>query len=275
MAMHNSTDLKNVITAVFEQMEILEIPTDSAQIVIHKKGSKDLNLWAYSPGEDFSEQINIPYPKNPVFDDYWNNLNRGPFSMHYTKLQKDEFYQTVFMSLQLRHMSEERKKLVFDAEGLNRAFVAIDKAGLAILNYRNIFYSQEVGNILVRLLDVFNQAYTRFLDLQKAENQARESQIEAALERVRSQAMAMHHTDDLSYTIEAFYEQLSSLIDSKVVRCGAGLLSKETTMGEIISASCNSNGEIYSIQGSIDMIGLPIFTIPIRPGYDKKNTIIF
>jgi hypothetical protein len=31
---------------------------------------------------------------------------------------------------------------------------------------------------------VFEQAYTRFLDLQKAEAQARESQIQLALERV-------------------------------------------------------------------------------------------
>ena len=40
---------------------------------------------------------------------------------------------------------------------------------------------------LKRFGKVFEQTYTRFLDLQKAEAQAREAQIEAALERVRSQ----------------------------------------------------------------------------------------
>ncbi len=39
----------------------------------------------------------------------------------------------------------------------------------------------------MRFGKVFQQTYTRFLDLQKAEAQARESQIELALERVRSQ----------------------------------------------------------------------------------------
>jgi hypothetical protein len=45
--------------------------------------------------------------------------------------------------------------------------------------------SEENANILQRFAKVFEQTYTRFLDLQKAEVQAREAQIEAALERVR------------------------------------------------------------------------------------------
>jgi len=43
----------------------------------------------------------------------------------------------------------------------------------------------------MRFGKVFQQTYTRFLDLQKAEAQAREAQIEAALERVRSRTLAM------------------------------------------------------------------------------------
>lgn len=53
-------------------------------------------------------------------------------------------------------------------------------------------------DILERFGRVFEQSYTRFLDLQKAEAQAREAQIEAALERVRSRSMAMHRSEELS-----------------------------------------------------------------------------
>ena len=56
-------------------------------------------------------------------------------------------------------------------------------------------------SILVRFAKVFEQTYTRFLDLQKAEAQAREAQIEAALERVRARAMAMHHSTGVSRNI--------------------------------------------------------------------------
>jgi hypothetical protein len=46
--------------------------------------------------------------------------------------------------------------------------------------------------IFKRFAQVFDLTYTRFLDLQKAEAQAREAQIEAALEKVRSRSLAMH-----------------------------------------------------------------------------------
>jgi hypothetical protein len=50
----------------------------------------------------------------------------------------------------------------------------------------------EAHDIFKRFGKVFEQTYTRFLDLQKAEAQAREAKIEAALERVRSRSMSMH-----------------------------------------------------------------------------------
>ncbi|WP_163500672.1 hypothetical protein, partial [Escherichia coli] len=58
---------------------------------------------------------------------------------------------------------------------------------------------------------VFEQAYTRFLDLQRAEAQAREAQIEAALERVRSKAMAMHNSSDLPATAIIAFSELKKL----------------------------------------------------------------
>ena len=49
----------------------------------------------------------------------------------------------------------------------------------------------DAHDIFKRFATVFEQTYTRFLDLQKAEAQAREAQIEAALERVRGQVNRM------------------------------------------------------------------------------------
>jgi hypothetical protein len=53
--------------------------------------------------------------------------------------------------------------------------------------------STEAAQIFKRFAGVFGQTYRRYLDLQKAEAQAREAQIEASLERVRSKTMAMHN----------------------------------------------------------------------------------
>src|SRR5690606_33074491 len=90
----------------------------------------------------------------------------------------------------------------------------------------------EAHDIFKRFGKVFEQTYTRFLDLQKAEAQAREAQIEAALERVRSKAMSMHKPEDLNTTIGTFYRELEQFSITPR-RCGVGLLQKENRVAEL------------------------------------------
>ena len=71
--------------------------------------------------------------------------------------------------------------------------------------------SKEKANILKRFAKVFEQTYTRFLDLKKAEAQARESQIEAALEKVRSRSLAMHTANELGEVVTVIVEKLKDL----------------------------------------------------------------
>src|SRR5258705_8856021 len=70
---------------------------------------------------------------------------------------------------------------------------------------------QEMWEVFKRFGKVFKQTYTRFLDLQKAEAQARESQIQLALERLRARTMAMQHSNELSDTAKVLFEQFKSL----------------------------------------------------------------
>ena len=78
--------------------------------------------------------------------------------------------------------------------------------------------SEESYNILSRFAQVFDQTYTRFLDLQKAEAQAREAQIEASLERVRTRTMAMQNSKELDGVIKTVYSELKKL-DVSFDRC--------------------------------------------------------
>ena len=70
---------------------------------------------------------------------------------------------------------------------------------------------QQTTEILERFARVFDQTYTRFLDLQKAEAQAREAQIQLALERVRARTMAMQKSEELKEVIQLVYEQFVHL----------------------------------------------------------------
>ena len=69
----------------------------------------------------------------------------------------------------------------------------------------------EEKKILGRFAVEFERAYTRFLDLQKAEVQAREAQVEVALERVRSRTLAMQKSDELAETAAVVFRQLIGL----------------------------------------------------------------
>ena len=89
------------------------------------------------------------------------------------------------------------------------------------------FMTDENFEILNRFSKVFEQAYTRFLDLQKAEAQAREAQIESALEKVRSRTMAMQKSDELADAAYVLFQQLNHL---GVIheRINIGIVKEET-----------------------------------------------
>jgi hypothetical protein len=70
---------------------------------------------------------------------------------------------------------------------------------------------EETIKTLERFASVFDGTYTRFLDLEKAEAQAREAKIEAALEKVRSRTLAMQKSDELAETAAEVFHQLIGL----------------------------------------------------------------
>ena len=69
----------------------------------------------------------------------------------------------------------------------------------------------EQEQIVLRFTKVFELTYRRFLDLRQAEEQAREAQIEAALERVRSRTMAMHQSEEIADITGKIFTELKQL----------------------------------------------------------------
>ena len=83
------------------------------------------------------------------------------------------------------------------------------EGSLNVIAYKSL--SEEDCSIMIRFARVFGLIYRRFLDLQKAEAQAREAQIELSLERVRAGAMAMRQSAELSKLIVVLYQELTKL----------------------------------------------------------------
>jgi signal transduction histidine kinase len=110
---------------------------------------------------------------------------------------------------------------------------------------------------LIRFASVFDLAYRRFEDLKSAELQNRETQIELALERVRSKAMAMHSSEDLGITVDTFFSELKGLGVSPH-RCGVGIVDGKTRIVKIQAIDTNSDQETKKIVGDLKLAGHPV-----------------
>ena len=78
---------------------------------------------------------------------------------------------------------------------------------------------EDETNLFKRFLKVFELSYRRYLDIEKAEAQAREARIETSLERVRSKTMAMHSSNDVGDTVSTMFDEFVRL-GIQTNRCG-------------------------------------------------------
>ena len=251
MGMQKSDELKEVIQVVYEQFIHLNIKVEHTGFVIDYKARDDYNIWIADP-LGVPSQVTIPY-----FDSvYYNRFNEAKekgedfFATNLSFEEKNRFYQKLFEYVP--GLPEEAKEFYFSCPGLAGSTVLLDNVCLYIENFSGTPYSDEENATLMRFGKVFQQTYTRFLDLQKAEAQATEARIEASLEKVRSSAMAMHNSNDISSTTTAVFEELGKL-NIKSKRCGIALLSANSFMGHVYAAATSSDGKFLTLRRSIDM----------------------
>jgi signal transduction histidine kinase len=131
-------------------------------------------------------------------------------------------------------------------------------------------FSDETARLFSRFAAVFAQTYRRFLDLQKAEAQAKEAQIEAALERVRSKTMAMHNSQDVGDTVAILFDELTKLgIQSN--RCGI-VIFNETPISEIWTAKSNRTENDSLVIGRLDVNIHPLLK-SVRTAWEKNESL--
>src|SRR6185312_14347381 len=213
MAMHKSSELLDVIKLLGDQFQLLGFKIHSANFNTSYR-QKDWNLWLYNPGNPvYPEQVHVPYFDHPFFNRTLENIASGSnfHTVDFTKEEKNGFLDHLYAHTIARNSSEERKKFTYDAPGFAWSTVYLKNTALTIANYDAKPYTEEQNAIIRRFGNSFEQAYTRFLDLQKAEAQAREAQMELGLERVRARAMAMHSSSELKEVVQALFEELTHL----------------------------------------------------------------
>jgi hypothetical protein len=81
---------------------------------------------------------------------------------------------------------------------------------------------------------------------------SRELEIEAALEKVRVKAMAMHTSTDVGNATEILFGELENL-GIKTIRCGIIIGKKEERKIELWTATAIDAGNVMQIIGEVDV----------------------
>jgi signal transduction histidine kinase len=154
-----------------------------------------------------------------------------------------EWHEHLIKFSDLKHFPDKIKAYILNAPGFARSSFLLKNIDLYVGNYRAIPFTDEENSIFKRFAHVFEQSYTRFLDLQKAEAQAREAQIENALEKVRSRTMAMQHSHELPEAANNLFLQVQEL---GIPAWSAGYCIWENEDKKMASCNMSSEGEIQN-----------------------------
>ncbi|MCG2613287.1 ATP-binding protein [Terrimonas sp. NA20] len=211
MAMHHSSELKEIIRVLYQQLIYIGMPVEHAGFIIDYKSGDTMKLWI-ADHYKIPSKITIPYFDSPHWNSFLTARETGAnfFANHLDFDEKNRFYTKLFTFFP--ELPAEANEYYFTCPGLAISTVLLENIGVYIENFSGIPYTDEENATLMRFGNVFQQAYTRFLDLGKAEAQAREARIENALEKVRSRTMGMQHSNELA--------DASFVLDSQVRALG-------------------------------------------------------
>ena len=227
MAMHQSNDLLDVVRVLSDQLLTLGLKFDTASFAkIHEDGSWD--LWISTPDQPYPAQIYVPYFDHPIFREVKEADDRREsfFERNYTLEEKNSFFKYFFENTAAKNIPDARKQYVLNCTGFARSVFLLKNIWLSVANYKGIPFSKEENAMLQRFANVFEQSYTRFLDLQKAEAQAREAIKQASVDRVRAEIASMRSTEDLERITPLIWNELN-ILGVPFTRCGVFIVNEE------------------------------------------------
>jgi hypothetical protein len=219
MAMQKQNDLSDVLQLLVEQLIKLGVQID---ITNFSDGipEGDWNLWIHVIADDgtiYNNYVHFPRIDHPYFTciekdiEIYKNGGGDLFKDAFSKEEKDSWLDYIYkQTIYSEIVPLEVRQYFYHKPGYLWSVLVLKDTWVSICRYTTTPFSDEEDALLRRFAQAFGLAYTRFLDLQKAEAQAREAQIELALERIRARTMAMQHSDELSETASLLFEQVQS-----------------------------------------------------------------
>jgi hypothetical protein len=216
MAMRSSEDLPQAANLLYEQIHALGTPAWSAGYCIWDDDKRGITLWMSSEGV-LQPPFHAPVTEDPFFMGMREGYDRGG-SLYVHDKGGDELVEHYEYMRALPVVGEILDSIIEAGHPLPTYQINhcayFSHGFLLFITYEPV---EEAHSVFERFAKVFEQTYTRYLDLKRAEAQGREAQIEAAMERVRSRALAMTTSDELLEVVFKIHREFSGL----GLECGA------------------------------------------------------
>jgi signal transduction histidine kinase len=226
MAMQHSDQLQAVISVVSEQLQGLGFQFHYVNFVV-VRADRGWDCYNAVPNGDILSFL-IPYVDHRIFSQSEEVIQQGLDFFTYA-LNPDENYEWnnyLFNHTILKDAAEEYKQFIMGLPCLVASVVVWPDIALSIARYSGVPFTDIENAIFKRFGAVFGQAYTRFKDLKKAEEQARQAIRTASLDRVRAQIASMRTTQDLERITPLIWTELTTL-EVPFFRCGVFIINPD------------------------------------------------
>src|SRR5579862_324472 len=240
LAMHQSDELKDVIGLVFEKLRDLSVTMSSACILTFEPDDKGYIAWAANPDMFAAASVYTPYFDHPISKAIYalRKKDQGFIDQTWTSRENKTSWEYLFENSDWRNISDDNKQAALHFEGWGLTGPVFKNSATFLVSYSQKKYTAEEKGIIKRFGSVFEQAFIRFLDLQTAEAQTREGQIELSLERVRARAMAMQKSGELSELVDTVFRELTKL-DFALTWCIINIIDESSLSNTVWAANPN------------------------------------
>ena len=205
MAMHSSKDLAGTIGAFYRELKILSQTPIRCGIAIINKETRIAQVTTMNTtekGDSIEILGNIKMAGHKVLDEIFQNwLVQKEYHAILRGNEIKEYYQV--MRPQISYPD-------YPNDNVQHGYYFMFNEG-DIYAWTESELGEEDLQLYRRFANVISLTYKRYKDLIQAEDNAREAQIEAGLERVRSRTMAMQSCDELAETASVVLHELVKL----------------------------------------------------------------
>ncbi|QIA09644.1 ATP-binding protein [Draconibacterium halophilum] len=231
MSMRLSSDLQKIVNIVAQELNNMNLDITGVFMVINNDEiDKQFTFWGSTGvAEIYMKKAAIPFLDRPIYRVLAEATTKGEhfFTEEYTREEKNEFFEHLFKFPPYSSSTPEWKEQVFSREGGYTRSVSVSHyTSIFVVNHFGRRLSDADNKILRRFGKVFEQSYTRFLDIQKAEALAREAIKQASADRVRGEIASMRTSEDLNRITPIIWRELETL-EVPFIRCGVFIIDNE------------------------------------------------